>query len=294
MYSCLRISYRPLQDAPVGNILFYSSEALWSAIRLGNVLLASPHMNFDVLMSTSILFISSVAAWIAGTLPLRSELPGPNVSVPYSTPVYSQSNPVDAITFWDWMNFSFVAALYPTSARKRLDGEDAWSLSPYFLHKNLFTKYLKYIRLHPKRSLIHFLLSSNSLDIILDIAIELYKAVAGFIPPYALKRLLAILANPMDNRKALLEAHFWAFVTLAANMTFAQCDLFQGWHTRRCYERTRGQIFCALHYKALKRRDFSGKTSDDVEDGADEKGADLGKVVNLMSSVKSPIPQCIN
>ena len=60
--------------------------------------------------------------------------------------------------------------------------------------------------------------------------------------------------------------------------------MFQTWHTRRCYERTRGQLFCALHFKALKRRDISGKHTSDA-DGGDEANADLGKVVNLMQCV---------
>lgn len=46
-------------------------------------------------------------------------------------------------------------------------------------------------------------------------------------------------------------------------------------------------MFCALHYKALKRRDISGQTAHKSKDGkTDEKvGADLGKIVNLMQSV---------
>jgi hypothetical protein len=67
-----------------------------------------------------------------------------------------------------------------------------------------------------------------------------------------------------------------------ANLSFAQVDLFQRWHTRRCYERTRGQLFCALHYKALKRRDVTGI----VQNAEDEaSSADLGKIVNLMQCV---------
>ena len=62
--------------------------------------------------------------------------------------------------------------------------------------------------------------------------------------------------------------------------------MFQTWHTRRCYERTRGQLFCLLHYKALKRRDISGKhTTSTNGKGDEETNADMGKVVNLMRYV---------
>ena len=70
-----------------------------------------------------------------------------------------------------------------------------------------------------------------------------------------------------------------------ANLSFAQVDMNQKWFSRRCYERTRGQLFCALHYKALKRRDISGKVKEEggeEDDEASKESADLGKVVNLM------------
>jgi hypothetical protein len=67
-----------------------------------------------------------------------------------------------------------------------------------------------------------------------------------------------------------------------AHLSFAQVDLFQGWHTRRCYERTRGQLFCSIHYKSLKRQDISGVLADKDDE---HRRADLGKIVNLMQSV---------
>lgn len=203
---------------------------------------------------------------------------------------------------------------------RRLELEDVWSLSPRFLHANIFRKYLssedansnpqwKEKSKKKQRSLIVFLLRANSADIILDITIEMYKAVAGFIPPYALKQLLAILSSEAESTPGMTwgnkytQAHFYAFLTLAAHLSFAQCDLAQGWCTRRCYERTRGIIFCALHWKALRRRVIGGASTEaidhDAKEGAEggegkgkvkvgqsgfeqEKSADLGKVVNLM------------
>jgi hypothetical protein len=66
--------------------------------------------------------------------------------------------------------------------------------------------------------------------------------------------------------------------------------VFQRCHTRRCYERTRGLLFCALHFKALQRRDHSGQTGkDDDPDAA--SSADLGKVVNLMQGDSYAVAQ---
>lgn len=123
---------------------------------------------------------------------------------------------------------------------------------------------------------------SNSLDLIIDLSLELWSAVIGFVPPFALQEILSALEDLGDDRRST--AYGWALVTFLAHLSFAQKDLLQSWHTRRCYERTRGQLFCALHYKALKRQDVSGKiTHEDDEQGS----ADLGKIVNLMQSVPS-------
>lgn len=107
----------------------------------------------------------------------------------------------------------------------------------------------------------------------------------GFVPPFALQRILASLAEATPGARKT--AYLYTCLFFLSNLSFAQVDVLQRWHTRRCYERTRGQMFCALHYKALKRRDISGQTTQKFEDGkTDEKtSADLGKIVNLMQYV---------
>lgn len=100
--------------------------------------------------------------------------------------------------------------------------------------------------------------------------------LSGFVPPYALQQILAALtANDATSKQ---RAYFWTMVTFISHLSFAQVDLYQSWHTRRCYERTRGQLFCAIHYKALKRQEVSGR----IQREGEAKNADLGKIINLM------------
>lgn len=116
----------------------------------------------------------------------------------------------------------------------------------------------------------------------------MWSAVIGFVPAYALQKILASLEHPSPAGHNT--AYFWTLVTFIAHLSFAQKDLLQTWHTRRCYERTRGQLFCALHYKALKRRDISGKVGHGLEGKEGEgQAADLGKIVNLMQWVQSSL-----
>ena len=99
------------------------------------------------------------------------------------------------------------------------------------------------------------------------------------MPPYALKEILNALASDLPDAKN--RAYYWTFVMFIANLSSAQADLFQCWHTRRCYERTRGPLFCAIHYKSLKRREIGGQVNHEGE----TSNADLGKTLNLMQLV---------
>lgn len=109
------------------------------------------------------------------------------------------------------------------------------------------------------------------------IPLLVFLLLIGFVPPYALKEILAALAH--DTSAARQKAYLWAIAAFFANLSFAQVDLFQAWHTRRCYERTRGQLFCAIHYKALMRREVSRNLN------SNEANSKLGRVVNIMRCV---------
>jgi hypothetical protein len=52
--------------------------------------------------------------------------------------------PEDSVNLWAWMTMSSVEPLFGIAKSRTLDETDVWSLSPFFLHKNLFTKYLAY------------------------------------------------------------------------------------------------------------------------------------------------------
>ncbi len=89
--------------------------------------------------------------------------------------------PEDDVTLWSWCTFSFISPLFGLANSRTLNETDVWTLSPYFLHKNLFEKYLEYKTQHPNHSLLRFLLVSNSLDLILDVVLELWSVVIGVL-----------------------------------------------------------------------------------------------------------------
>ncbi|KAF4606377.1 hypothetical protein EYR38_000430 [Pleurotus pulmonarius] len=239
-----------------------------------------------VLLDLVHLALSGTFTWIAGTLPMKSHLPGAAVAKPGDSPSADFTCPEDNVSLWSWSTFSFAQPILNLAMKRTLNETDVWSLSPFLKHKNIFEKFLEYKTAHPKHSLLRFLLTSNSLDLILSITLEMWSAVIGFVPAYALQEILALLGE--NGPEARLKAFYWAVITFLAHLTFAQKDLLKSWHTRRCYERTRGQLFCNLHYKALKRQDVSkqGSHEDDKQ-----SNADLGKILNLMQGDSYAVAQ---
>ncbi|KAJ3833131.1 P-loop containing nucleoside triphosphate hydrolase protein [Lentinula raphanica] len=280
-YVSMRVVSKRPSTPPYLLILFACLHAFTSFFNLSFSTFEGPYLWQGALN----IVIPVLFSWIAGSLPLQDVPPGERIATRNDTPSVLKTCPEDDVTLWSWLTFTFVEPIFDVANKGTLNDIDVWSLSPYFKHKNLFNKYLEYQAKHPTHSLLRFLLVSNSLDLILDVVLELWTAVVGFVPPYALKEILSALAvNTVESRQT---AYFWAFITFLAHLSFAQKDLIQQWHTRRCYERTRGQLFCAIHYKALKRQDVIGRVDPDEEN----KSADLGKIVNLMQGDSYAVSQ---
>ncbi|KAG6813216.1 hypothetical protein H0H92_013103 [Tricholoma furcatifolium] len=276
-YAALELSVKPPSTPPFFLIAFATTHFLFYLAEIGFDLVENDGFSRTMALSLVGMLIPGTFVWVAGTLPLQAAKVATNVAGPQDTPSTALSCPEDDPSLWSWCNFSFVEPIFDLAMMRTLNESDVWTLSPYFLHKNIFGKCLEYRSLYPTHSLLRFLLVSNSLDLIIDVLIELYKSCVFFVPSYALKEILAALTN--DDRNSRNTAYFWTLVTFIVHLSQAQVDIFQSWHTRRCYERTRGQLFCSIHYKSLKRQDLSGDVNGDEND---TKSADLGKIVNLM------------
>ncbi|KAF8665348.1 hypothetical protein AX16_000367 [Volvariella volvacea WC 439] len=275
-YTLFTVVRSPPATPPYLLIAFATCHAVVIIIGIGLVLISGVVARLPVLDLVSLGLATAFVA-VAGCLPMTALRPAKNVAQSWDAPSSFLSSPEDDVTLWSWCSFKFVEPIFGVARKGTINDEDVWSLSPFFLHKNLFQKCLEYRELHPEHSLLRFLVVSNSLDLILDASLEMWSTFIGFVPPYALQEILAALSE--NTPSARERAYYWAFITFIAHLSFAQKDLFKGWHTRRCYERTRGQLFCALHYKSLKRQDLSEAVK---REGEEATNADLGKVVNLM------------
>ncbi|KAJ7631233.1 P-loop containing nucleoside triphosphate hydrolase protein [Roridomyces roridus] len=279
-YTSLRLVLNPPITPPFFSVVFALIQTLVPFTQLTLELVHTGKLGPTLLLDVVRIGLPAIFVWIAGTLPLQTQAAAETIAGAKDVPSVTQTCPEDNVTMWEWATFSFVEPLFDLANKGTLQDTDVWSLSPYFKHKNLFNKFLKYRTRYPSHSLIRFLLVSNSLDLILDIVMELWGSFVGFVPPYALKEILAALADPTPESRS--SAYYWTLVTFLAHLSFAQKDLIQGWHTRRCYERTRGQLFCALHYKSLVRQEMSGRVNKQDGDDSEAENVNLGKIVNLM------------
>ena len=59
-------------------------------------------------------------------------------------PSVTLSCPEDDVNLWSWSTFTFVQPIVDLAMKKTLNDTDVWSLSPFFRHKNIFTKCLEY------------------------------------------------------------------------------------------------------------------------------------------------------
>ncbi|KAJ7492339.1 P-loop containing nucleoside triphosphate hydrolase protein [Mycena latifolia] len=287
-YTSLRLILNPPITPPFLSIVFASIQFVVPLVKVTLDGIGGSWRN-ALPLNVARIIAAATFVWIAGTLPLQTMQAAKNIAGPKDTPSAVLSCPEDNVTMWEWATFSFVEPIFHVANKGTLNESDIWSLSPYFKHTNLFNKCLEYRARHPSHSLIRFLLVSNSLDLILDIVLELWGAVVGFVPPYALQEILAALADPTPESRST--AYYWTLVTFLAHLSFAQVDLIQGWHTRRCYERTRGQLFCTLHYKSLVRQEMSGKINTNEGDDSEADNANLGKIVNLMQGDSYAVAQ---
>ena len=142
--------------------------------------------SYNVIMASisAVRFIDCLALLgICLSYPMQDVRPGPKVAPanPETTvkPSRDFTSPEDAVTLWNWLTFDYLEPLFRLSGKGTLNDEDVWDLPPGFKHANLFGKYLRLDAVHPHQSLVWFLVSSNSLDLIIDVTLKTWTSVIG-------------------------------------------------------------------------------------------------------------------
>ncbi|KAI7934963.1 hypothetical protein MJO29_016226 [Puccinia striiformis f. sp. tritici] len=303
LYSSIYLSIRTITRPIYGLMILWTSIIVSEIVKIWDIIAAGHEPGSTLVMVWRMLNIMMIMGmvYVAGTYPILDVLPCSNVAKPGSLPSASYTCPEDNASLWEWLSFSFFNPLLDLSNTRTLKEDDVWQLSPFFQHRILFDRYRRLIKEeytskdNKPISLIKVLIRSNSMDLMIGLIVELWSTIIGFVSTWAIKRILDGLT--IGDRSISFK---FAILHFICNMSFAQFDLSGKWHSRRCYERTRGQLFNILHDKALRRKDMSGvvivtkrnpgttdesgdSTSPEEIDKNDQSHANIGKISNLMA-----------
>jgi ABC-type multidrug transport system fused ATPase/permease subunit len=140
--------------------------------------------------------------------------------------------------------------------------------------------------------------------LILDFLLTIVAVVLSYASPFFLKRVLEAVESP--SPEALSKAYIYAILSYLASLLRSQFDLQHLWLARRASTRIRSELMTSIYDKALRRKDFSGVTNKDSDAGVGvgkskgskkgekaKSGADVGKIVQLMSGDANRVAQVV-
>jgi ABC-type multidrug transport system fused ATPase/permease subunit len=212
------------------------------------------------------------------------------IAVPFATPDNRHRSPEDNFSLWNWMTVAWMAPLISVACKRQLDPTDVWLLPYQFQHERLHRLFREI-----KGSVTLRIFKANGPDLLISIGLGILESATNLLPILFLKELLAALEHEEPKVRV---AVIYAVLTLAANLIGAQSGVFSIWFTRRCYERSRGEMITMIYEKTLRRKAFSvpGRTNKAAEDGGKDDTnkddhqaggpaldpASTGKILNLM------------
>ena len=214
-------------------------------------------------------------------MPMRDPLLGhEDIARPFEPATSEKRSPEDNFSLWHWMTVSWMNPLIHTAFSKRLDGDDVWLLPYQFQHERLFRLFREV-----KGSVTARIFKANAPDLFITTGLGILESVTNLLSIVLLKPLLAALEGPRPDIRA---AVVYAVLILFVNLVRAQSSVFSYWFTRRCYERSRGEMITMIYDKTLRRKAFTipsqhqGQKDDAVGDAAKAGPASTGKILNLM------------
>ncbi|KAL8971225.1 MAG: hypothetical protein Q9183_001149 [Haloplaca sp. 2 TL-2023] len=180
-------------------------------------------------------------------MPLRDpELPASDISPAFGTPNHLFRSPEDNLTLWQFMSVTWMAPLISIGYKRQLNDEDVWSLSYEFQHQILHENFREL-----SGSVVRRLLSANGLDLAILSCLGILESLSNFAGPVLLQQLLRAME---DARAPQSKAITFAVLSLVVRLVACQSGVFTTWYSRRCYERSRGEMITMLYEKTLSRK----------------------------------------
>ncbi|KAF9876377.1 ABC bile acid [Colletotrichum karsti] len=163
-------------------------------------------------------------------------------------PSHELRSPEDNLTLWRFMTVSWMGPMIARGSEKQLHETDVWQLPFEFQHDRLHTLFRDL-----RGTMMTKLISANGMDLIIQSCLGMIETAANLSIPLLLKQLLQSIQNGPQNMELSV---LYAIAILAVRLAACQAAVFQLWFSRRCYERSRGEMITTLYAKTLSRKFF--------------------------------------
>ena len=117
-----------------------------------------------------------------------------------------------------------------------------------------------------------------------------------FVAESFFSRILTALTTFDIDPTSRSKTYIYVFFMFLASLLKSEVDAYNVWFGRRASTRTRIELQTAVYTKTLVRKDYSGIVKASAEEDSstgsgntDGAGADIGKIVNLMSNDSTSI-----
>ncbi|KAK1528147.1 ABC transporter [Colletotrichum paranaense] len=198
-------------------------------------------------------------------MPMRDPSLGDS-DIARAEPTDQLRSPEDNLSLWRFMTVSWMAPMISKGYEKQLHNEDVWQLPFDFQHERLHGLF------HELRgSMTAKLFSANGLDLIIQSFLGIIECAAALSVPMLLQQLLRAIQSGSKNIEVSI---LYAIGILAVRLIACQAAVFQLWFSRRCYERSRGEMITTLYAKTLSRKHFGQPAAEKMLNGAQEDGND--------------------
>ncbi|KAH8916676.1 hypothetical protein BT69DRAFT_1339938 [Atractiella rhizophila] len=229
------------------------------------------------------------------------------------------------VTLWEWVSVQWYAGMIALAVKKgKLELNDAFPLPPEMSERPILAQW-KELPNSGVDKLWKTLLRANAFDILIACVGSLAQVVLQYSAPLFMNWILKELSSEHPDRRAALkygvymflltllkiEVHLSLIHSSLCYLTFVfMLDINVLWYLRRGDMRWRSVLMGIVYEKALRKRDLSGyiKKGEEDEEGKrvgeeegesggepkkrkdkDQKLADQGKILNLMSSDASEV-----
>ncbi|CAK7215532.1 hypothetical protein SBRCBS47491_002513 [Sporothrix bragantina] len=244
-----------------GAVLFIYTSTLVIQIALlfGVPVLSQWPLNITWLAEMSVTGLSIAMMMV---MPMRDPRLGPGpennrIAAPFETPSIKLRSPEDNLNLYQWMSVNWMSPVIGLGATRQLQDEDVWHLPFQFQHARLYRLFHEV-----KGSVTARIVKVNTPDLIITSFLGILDSLLSMLPIILLKQLLAAMEG---HNPSVRVASIYAVFICITNIARAQAGIFALWFTRRCYERSRGELITMIYEKTLRRKAFTFPGHTDAE-----------------------------